>query len=223
MILALRLGLPLVLAISLHAIPRLAFPLSGSACPEEVQITDISTYTGPRSEVHTTSPDTHLSSISTANVQYRVTGLKKHTFRVKDSDVVLSLSLGKPLDRASLIKFLEVAEDHVVGQVAKSGSNTTLPTRTFKWDTGEALAIFAESSLDSPSQMTWSILRDAIRGLQEFSITSTNYCEATCHIYLGNPTGPFAGVINLDSRQITPYKIVPRDSPTSPVANNTGS
>lgn len=62
MILGRHLALPFLLTLSLHAIPRLAFPLSG-AYLGKVAPTDRSIHTLPRSQEQTTPTDTHLISV----------------------------------------------------------------------------------------------------------------------------------------------------------------
>lgn len=218
---AIRLALPLILTITLRAIPCLASPLSSGACPEKILTTDISTETLPRSKEQTTPTDTYLTSINTFKAPYNVAGFKKYIFPVRDSDVVLTIDLRKRVDKAHLANFLEVAEDHVGAQVVRSGPEATLPMGMFEWDLGEDLEIFAESSLTLLRPMTWSILRDAIRGLQEFLTGLKNYREAACRVNLGDPIGLFTGYIDLKARVRTPKTKVTRDVPTLPLGNNT--
>lgn len=63
----LRLALPLLLTLSLHAIPRLALPLSGTY-PEKLATVELKTHLLLRSEEQTGSTDTHLNSLSTPNL-----------------------------------------------------------------------------------------------------------------------------------------------------------
>ncbi|KAL8719076.1 MAG: hypothetical protein Q9225_003871 [Loekoesia sp. 1 TL-2023] len=196
-------------------------PLSSGAYPEKILTTDIRTQTLPRSKEQTTPTDTHLTRVNTLEAPYNVAGFKKYIFPVRDSDLVLTIDLGKRVDKVHLASFLEVAKDHVGTQIARFGPEAVLPLGIFEWDLGEDLEIFAESSLTLLRPMTWSILRDAIRGLQEFLIGLKNYREAACRVHLGDPIGLFIGYIDLKARVRIPKTKVTRDVPTLPLGNNT--
>ncbi|KAI4172956.1 MAG: hypothetical protein LQ343_003243 [Gyalolechia ehrenbergii] len=220
MIFAFRLALPLLLALSLHAIPRLAFPLSSGAYPEKVPTTDISTHALSGSKEQTTSTDTPLTSLTTPNAPYNITGPREYIFRVQDSDVVLIIRLGKPVEKGALASFLEVAKDHVEQQAAGYGPNQLLPSGMFEWDLGERLEIDAKTSPALIAPMTWSIFVDAIGGLREFLVGLKSGREAACRVMIGDAFGLFAGYVELRTRVPAPKAHIARDVPILPVVND---
>lgn len=218
--LAFRLVLPLVLAVTLHTIPRLAFPLSSGSSSPNVPTTDIDAYTLPRSTVRTTPSYKHSANVITSEASFNVTGIKKYVFPVQDTNVVLTIHLGKRLDRISLGIFLDVTEDFVTTQVRRTGPDAILPMGMFEWDMGEDLQLFAESSLVLDHQMTWAILMNAIKGLQDFLIGLQNYREASCQVSLVGPARTFVGYLDLRTRLERPKTNVGRDVPTVLVVNH---
>ncbi|KAL9599618.1 MAG: hypothetical protein Q9219_003701 [cf. Caloplaca sp. 3 TL-2023] len=218
---ALRLALSVVLAILVHALPGLASSLPSVSCPEKVPTTDTDIHTQP-SRRQSVPQDLRLIGITTSNTLHNITGLKKYIFPVRDSNIVLTISLGKRLNRISLSSFLEVAEDYVSHQSVAYGPNTVLPLDTFEWDMGEDLEIIAITSHTFVRPMTWLILRDAIKGMQEFLIGLKNYREASCRVYWADASGLFTGHVNLRRRLTVPKTNVARDIPNLTVADETG-
>ncbi|KAL8937230.1 MAG: hypothetical protein Q9211_003787 [Gyalolechia sp. 1 TL-2023] len=219
MIFALRPALSLFLTLSLHASPRLAFPLSSATYPEKVPTTDISPHALPRSIEHTTSTDSLLPRVTPPHALSNTIGLKTHIFPVQGSNVVLIISLGNRVTRVALPSLLERAKDHVEKQIARYGPNGVLPSGRFQLDVGERLEIDASTSPALIAPMTWSILRDVIEGLQEFLVGPRNR-EASCRVMIGDALGLFTGNVNLRTRVAAPKTPVARDFPTLPVGND---
>ncbi|KAL8762144.1 MAG: hypothetical protein Q9184_001800 [Pyrenodesmia sp. 2 TL-2023] len=215
-----RLVLPLVLAVALHAIPRLASPLIPDASSEDGPTTLISAHSRPRSNVQISSLDTHLTVASTKDAPVNVTSSKKHIFPVPDTDVVLTISLGKRLDIEPLASLVALAEDLVIRQVGRDGADTVLPMGMFEWDLGEGLEILAENSVTLEHQMTWVILMDAIKGLQEFLDGLENYREAACQVSLAGSVRTSVGYINLRIKPTSSEINVRRSLPTIPVVDH---
>lgn len=218
--LVVRLVLPLVLAVALHAIPRLASPLIPDASSEDGPTTLISAHSEPRSNAQISSLDTHLTVPPTTDAPVNVTSSKKHIFPVQDTDVVLTISLGKRLDIEPLASFLALAQDLVTGRVERDGADTVLPMGMFEWDLGEGLEIFAESSVDLGHQMTWVILMDAIKGLRDFLVGLKNYREAACQVSLAGTVRTSVGYIDLRTKPTSSEINVRRSFPTIPVVDH---
>ncbi|KAL8897939.1 MAG: hypothetical protein Q9207_006954 [Kuettlingeria erythrocarpa] len=214
-----RLVLPLILSVALHAIPRLAAPLLLSASAEEGPNTDISANSPPRSNGQILPLDTHLATFSTSNGPINVNSSRKHVFPVQDTNVVLTISLGKQLDRQPLTNFLALAYDLVTRQVERHGADTVLPLGMFEWNLGEELEIFAESSLTMDRQMTWVILLDAIEGLQDFLIGLRYYREAACQVSLAGAMRTFVGYIDLRAKPSSSRIHVARSLPAIPIGD----
>lgn len=214
-----RLVLPLILSVALHATPRLAAPLLPSASSEGGPNTDIWAASPPRSNGQILPLATHSATFSTSNGPINVNSSRKHVFPVQDTNVVLTISLGKPLDRQPLTSFLALAHDLVTRKVERHGADTVLPMGMFEWDLGEELEIFAESSLTLDRQMTWVILMDAIKGLQGFLIGLRYYREATCQISLSGPMRTFVGYIDLRAKPSSSTINVARSLPAIPMVD----
>ncbi|KAI4092428.1 MAG: hypothetical protein LQ344_003494 [Seirophora lacunosa] len=211
--LALRLLLPLAFAVTLHAIPR------GSSS-ENVPTTDPIPHTLPPSYVKSPVSDTHVARLSTRETRLDVTGLKKYVYRVQDTNVVLTISLGKRMERIELASFLDVTEDFVLKQTVRYGYNALLPMGTFEWSLGEELEVFAESSPALAHQMTWGVLKDAIKGLQDFLVGLGYYREAACRVSMADPAGSFVGFLDLHFRREPHQLHVARDASTIPVVKD---
>lgn len=218
--LVVRLILPLVLAVALHAIPRLASPLIPGASSENGPITVTNAYPRPRYNVQISSLDTHLTVASTTDAPVRVTSSKEHVFPVQDTNVVLAINLGKRLDIEPLASFLVHAEDLVTSQIENHGADTVLTMGRFEWDLGEELEIIAGSSVTLDHQMTWVMLMNAVKGLQDFLVGLKNYREAACQVSLAGSVRTSVGYIDLRIKPTSSGINVRRSLPIIPVGNH---
>lgn len=202
--LALRLVLPSVFAVILHAIPSLAFPLSSGSASENNPTTDA---------ISRIPPPSNVTSID-------VNSFRKHVYRVQGTNVVLTISLGKWIEGIELASFLHLTEDFVTSQAVRHGYNTLLPMGTFEYSLGEELGVFAESSQALVYQMTWGILKDSIKGLQKFLVELRNFREAECRVNMADPAGSFVGYVNLKIRKAHSKLDLARDVLTLPTKNH---
>lgn len=201
--LALRLVLPSVLAVILHAIPSLAFPLSSASASENNPTTDA---------ISRIPPPSNVTGIN-------VNSFRKHVYRVQGTNVVLRISLGKRIEGIELASFLHITGDFVTSQAARHGYNTLVPMGTFEYSLGEELGVFAESS-PLVYQMTWGILKDSIKGLQDFLVGLRNFREAECFVNMADPAGSFVGYVDLKIRKAPSKLHLARDVLTLPTENH---
>lgn len=181
---------PVVLAVALHAIPRLlAYPLSSS---------NVSTKSGPTTDI---SP---LSIPPSSPTDRPLTSLNKYVFPLEGAGLVLTISLGASLDKVSLASFLAVTIDHVQDQRARFGPNAHLPSGWYDWDMGEEIGMVAESPTSLDHHMTWSILENVLRGLQEVTVEKKNYREVACRVNMAGPAGSFLGYVDVGRRSRRP-------------------
>ncbi|KAL9018836.1 MAG: hypothetical protein Q9185_003854 [Variospora sp. 1 TL-2023] len=90
---------------------------------------------------------------------------------------------------------------------------------TFEYSLGEELGVFAESSL-LVNQMTWGILKDSIKGLQDFLVGLRNFREAECRVNMADPAGSFVGYVDLKIRKASSKLHLARDVLTLPTVNH---
>ncbi|KAL8737590.1 MAG: hypothetical protein Q9181_001532 [Wetmoreana brouardii] len=200
---ALRLALPLVLAVALHAIPRLAHPLSSDVLAVSLgngPRTDITIFPVPRSNVQLSPPTTSQSSNTTSSFPTPLRSWKKYVFPIEGAGLALTIKLAAPLDKVHLAAFLAVTKDHVDRQRRRFGPNEGLPSGLFEYDLGEDIEISVDSPPSLTHHMTWRILEDVIHGLQEFLVGMKNYREASCCVFAADPAGLFLGYVDVRKR-----------------------
>ncbi|KAL8949126.1 MAG: hypothetical protein Q9222_004737 [Ikaeria aurantiellina] len=206
-------SLLLVLAIAIHAVPHLARQLSSSSS---------SSLTAPLSDVKSSLLSTSTSQVpivsdtpqSFANnhqAQSQFAGLRKYIYPVPDTNIVLTLKLGERLDRITLASFLAVTKDFVERRIEQYGPDAALPQGLFHWDLGEELEINADSPPELDRPMTWTLLKDAITGLQEFLIGLKNYRAAACRVNFAGPGGAFLGYLDVRRRRQVAHTNAIRD------------
>ncbi|KAL8786554.1 MAG: hypothetical protein Q9213_002690 [Squamulea squamosa] len=209
--------LVLALALALHAIPRLALPLSSDLSAREIPTSDISL---PKPELQTAILNPLSKFPPPSHARLIIPDFNKNIYPVSGTDVVLTIRLGERLDGASLASFLHVAHDVVVQGIARFGGIMGLPTNISKWDLGQDLEFVAESSQDLAHPLTWALTRDAVEGLQRFLIESKRDREASCTVNLANAAKSFVGFVNVRRKKLLRRINPVRNLPVLPSTNN---
>ncbi|KAL8998984.1 MAG: hypothetical protein Q9169_002090 [Polycauliona sp. 2 TL-2023] len=182
-----------VLALALHATPRLAQPISAGLPVRQLPTTeDRLSKANVQSPSVSTSPSTFLLSDS-----FDVTSSGAHTFTTKGTNVVLTITVGAELDGPSLTNFLDATHDVMVQSISKFGGASVLPLNILEWDQGQDLQIITKSAQDPSQALTWALTTEVIEGLQRLLGGIHGYHEVSCRVNLATEGKDFLGYVDV--------------------------
>ncbi|CAO1598888.1 hypothetical protein XANCAGTX0491_002644 [Xanthoria calcicola] len=201
--------LPLLLALTLHATPRLAQPILPVSSVRQIQRSDISL---PKANLQSSSEIT-LTDTLVSDVPFDVTRSQEDTFPFKDTDLVLTITSGAKLDGPSLANFLHVTHDVVVQRITRFGGAAALPMDSFEWAQGEDLEFVAESSRGSSRGLTWALTREVIERLQDSLVGAKRFQEFSCRVNLATAGNDSLGHIDVRRKKETRHPNLIRSLP----------
>ncbi|KAL8648229.1 MAG: hypothetical protein Q9226_006080 [Calogaya cf. arnoldii] len=207
--------LPPLLALTLHATPRLAQPISPGSSARQIPTLGISL---PKANVQSPSELSSTDTLS-SDVLLDITGFNEHAYPIKGTDLVLAITLGARLDGPSLASFLHVTHDVVVQGIAQFGGAAGLPMNSLERDQGEDLEFVAKSSQESSHGLTWASTKEVIEGLQDILIEAEQFQEASCRVNLAIGGKDFLGYVDVRRKKETRQTILIRNLP-SPLLQN---
>ncbi|KAI4261673.1 MAG: hypothetical protein L6R42_003126 [Xanthoria sp. 1 TBL-2021] len=192
--------LPLLLALTLHATPRLAQPISPGSSVRQIPTSDIIVV--PKANVQSPS---EISSTDTllSDVPFDVTRFNGDTYPIKGTDLVLTITFGAKLDGPSLASFLLVTHDVVAERIKSFGGAMGFPTNSFEWDQGGDLEFVAKSSHELGRGLTWAMTREVIEGLQDFLVGAKRFQESSCRVNLATGGKNILGYVDVRRKKET--------------------
>ncbi|KAL8853803.1 MAG: hypothetical protein Q9221_001446 [Calogaya cf. arnoldii] len=208
--------LPSLLALTLHATPRLARPISPGSSARQIPTLGISL---PKANVQSSSELSSSDTLS-SDVPLDITGFNEHAYPIKGTDLVLAVTLGARLDGPSLAGFLNATHDVVAQGIAQFGGAAGLPMNAFERDQGKDLEFVAKSSQELSHGLTWASTKEVIEGLQGFLIEAEQFQEASCRVNLATGGKDFLGYVDVRRKRETRQAILVRNLPGPLPQNN---
>lgn len=208
--------LPLLLALTLHATPRLANPISPGSSVRQIPTSDVIIV--PKANVQSPS---EISSTDTllSDVPFDVTRFNGETYPIKGTDLVLTITSGAKLDGPSLASFLHVTHDVVAERITRFGGATGFPMNSFEWDQGGDLEFVAKSSRELSRGLTWAMTRKVIEGLQDFLVGAKRFQESSCRVNLATGGKDFLGYVDVRRKKETRQPNLVRSLPVPLLIN----